>query len=205
MAVQAAPAAVYVAGAGLVAGAIWLMTPAGKRASETLGGAIYDGGAQAVDNIRDLITGDDDTSAPPATQTQTQTDTQTQERRCDGPHAGRFQAQGFRRSQEPRRVETSVPWNKPCNAPLRAEGRGMVSLLLAQTSAISFQGAGLRGPAFSRMSQHLNAAPPSGFMAGHRAGWGITATGAVVRNTSAGRDAPRVDMEVHRGRAFGDM
>jgi hypothetical protein len=200
----AAPAAVYVAGAGLVAGAIWLMTPAGKRASETLGEAIYDGGAQAVDNIRDLISGDEETSAPPVTQTQTQTDTQTQERRCDGPHAGRFQAQGYRRSQEPRRVELSEPWMRECQAPLRAEGRGMVSALLAATAAVSYQGAGLRGPAFSKMSQHVNAAPPSGFFAGHRAGWGITAAGTVVRNTSAGRDAPRVDLEVIRGRAFGD-
>ncbi|GGE22648.1 hypothetical protein GCM10011360_08910 [Primorskyibacter flagellatus] len=201
----AVPAAVYVAGAGLVAGAVWLMTPAGQRASQSLGEAIVDGGATAVDNIRNLIQGEEEDTAPPQAIPQTQADTDTATRRCDGPHRGRFQAQGYRPSQEPRPVETSVPWVRDCFAPQRAEGRGMVSLLLVQTQAISRQGAGLRGACFSRMSQHVNSAPPSGFTAGHRAGWGINPAGQVRRNTAAGPNAPRVDLEVQAGRAFGDV
>lgn len=202
--VAAAPAAgVYVAGAALFAGAVWIMTPAGRRASETMAEAMVDGGTQAVDNIRNLFADDTDTQAPavPAAQQ----GSRSEERRCDGPHRGRFQAQGHRPSQEPHRIEESVPWTRNCQAPLRAEGRVMVSALLALTQASSFQGAGLRGPCFARMSQHVNSAPPGGFGAGHRAGWGITPSGQVRRNTSAGPDAPRVDLEVHAGRAFGDF
>ena len=195
----AAAAPVYVGGAALVAGAVWLMTPAGQRASESLAGAMADGASNAWDNVTSLFGSDEETQTAPTTGTAT--DAQT--RRCDGPHRGRFQAQGYRPSQEPRRVETSVPWNRPCVPPLNPEGRQMVSQLLVQTQAISYTGAGLRGPAFSRMSQHVVSALPSGFFAGHRAGWGITSAGRVVRNTQAGPDAPRVDLEVHTGRAFG--
>lgn len=196
-------AGVYVAGAGLVAGAVYLMTPAGQRMSESLGDAVIQGGSNAVDNIRNLISSDDD--AAPTTAPTTATDTDTGTRRCDGPHGGRFQAQGYRSSAEPRPVELSQPWNFPCQAPLRAVGLGLISALFAQTATYSYRGAGLRGGCFAKMSQHVTSAPPSGFLAGHRAGWGVTVTGAVVRSLSAGPNAPRVDLEVHRGRAFGTM
>ena len=203
MAVQAAAAPVYVGGAALVAGAVWLMTPAGQRASQTLGEAMVAGGSQAVDNIRSLFADETETQAPAVPGTQE--GSRTEERRCDGPHRGRFQAQGFRSSQEPRRVETSESWSEPCYPPLRAAGMVKVSALLLKTQAISFQGAGLRGPCFSRMSQHVKSAPARGFSAGYTIGWGITASGQVRRNTAAGRDAPRVDLEVTAGRAFGDL
>lgn len=203
MVAQAVAAPVYVGGAALVAGAIWLMTPAGQRATQTLGEAMVEGGSQAVDNIRNLFADETETQAPAVPRAED--GTRTEERRCDGPHRGRFQAQGYRPSQEPRRVETSESWFEPCHAPLRAVGLVKVSALLIKTQAISFEGAGLRGPCFSRMSQHVKSAPPSGFPAGHTAGWGITPAGQVRRNTAAGRDAPRVDLEVTAGRAFGDV
>lgn len=89
--------------------------------------------------------------------------------------------------------------------PLKAEGLTALSGdLLPRTRSINFASAGYRGPAFSKMSQHIQSAPPSGFLAGHRMGWGIhPATGAAVPNLRAGPDAPRVDLEVHAGRAFG--
>lgn len=196
----AAPAAgVYVAGAALVAGAAWLMTPQGQRASQTLGEAMYDGGAQAVNNIKDLFRGDEDEQSTPTTTTTTNTTT----RQCDGPHRGRLQSQGYRRP-DPGRVELSRPWNRPCLPPLRAEGRSMISALLNDTKSFSFVSAGLRAGAFAAMSRHIGSAPPMGFMAGHRMGWGIAPNGALRPNLIAGPDAPRVDLEVHVGRAFGD-
>lgn len=202
----AVPAAVYVAGAGLVAGAVWLMTPAGQRASQSLGEAIVDGGATAVDNIRTLIQGEEEDTAPPQAIPQAQADTDTATRKCDGPHRGRFQAQGYRPRQEPRPVETSVPWNEECFSPGKAVGRGMVSLLMVQTRAISYEAAGLRAKAFSRASRHVGNAPASGFTAGHKMSWNITESGQVrVGNMTGGRNAPRVDLEVKAGRAFGDV
>ena len=194
-------AGVYIAGAGLVAGAVYLMAPAGQRMSVSFGEAVVQGGSDAVDNIRNLISGEEETQAPAAPTTATQTGTETAT--CDGPHRGVFQAQGFRRSQEPRRVELSKGWFMPCQAPIRPVGNALISALLADTAAHSFQGAGLRGPAFSRMSRHLASSSGLGFIAIHLAGWGITSSYRVVRNTRAGRDAPRVDLEVQAGRAFG--
>ncbi len=201
-AVAAAP--VYVAGAALIAGAVWLMTPAGRRASETFGEAVYDGGAQAVDNIRDLFVSEEDTQAPAVPRAGT--DTQTRERRCDGPHRGRLQVQGFRPPYDTVPVELSWPWERPCIPPLRIEGlSALSSILLPQTRALNYRSAGHRGPAFSKMSQHISSSPPMGFLAGHRMGWGIHhATGRAVPNLRAGPNAPRVDLEVHAGRAFGD-
>lgn len=201
MVVQAAAAPVYVGGAALVAGALWLMTPAGQRASQSLGEAMVAGGSQAVDNIRNLFADETEAPAVPGTRE----GSRTEERRCDGPHRGRLQAQGYRPSQEPRRVETSEPWSEPCYAPLRAAGLVKVSALLLKTQAISYEGAGLRGPCFSRMSKHIKESPPGGFSAGYTIGWGMTASGQIRRNTAAGRDAPRVDLEVTAGRAFGDI
>ncbi|WP_103255610.1 hypothetical protein [Tabrizicola aquatica] len=200
MVVQAA-APVYVGGAALVAGALWLMTPAGQRASQSLGEAMVAGSSQAVDNIRNLFADETEAPAVPGTQE----GTRTEERRCDGPHRGRLQVQGYRPPHDPVPVELSWPWNRSCIPPLRPEG--LVALsgdLLPRTRAISFTSAGHRGPAFSKMSQHIQSAPPTGFLAGHRMGWGIhPATGLAVPNLRAGPAAPRVDLEVHAGRAFG--
>lgn len=213
MAAPAAPVAgVYVAGAALLAGAAWLMTPAGQRASETLGEAIYDGGAQAVDNVKDaanavmdIFSGDDAQSTPTSTTT-----TNTTTRGCDGPHRGRLQVQGFKPRVDPLPVELSWPWSRPCVPPLRPEGLSALSaVLLPQTMVISPRSAGYRGPAFSKMSQHIRNAAPLGFVAPHRFGWAINpATGIAVPNQRirAGHPSgpPRVDIEVVLGRAFGD-
>lgn len=202
---MAAPAAapvagVYVAGAALLAGAAWLMTPAGQRASETLGEAIYEGGATAVDNITSLFEGEEQAPAVPQTTTTTNTTT----RPCDGPHRGRLQVQGYAPRHDPHPIELSWPWTRPCIPPFKPEGLAALSaVLLPGTAAISFSSAGRRGPAFAAMSQHIQNAPPIGFMAGHRKGFGITSTGALRPNLSAGPNAPRVDLEVHAGRAFG--
>jgi hypothetical protein len=76
--------------------------------------------------------------------------------------------------------------------------------LLPRTRAISFASAGHRGPAFSQMSLRISNSPATGFMAGRRIGRGIdAATRRAVINTRNGPDAPRVDLEVHAGRAFG--
>lgn len=199
----AAAAPVYVGGAALVAGAVWLMTPAGQRASQSLGEAMVQGGSQAVDNIRNLFADDIDTQAPAVPTTQE--GSRTEERGCDGPHRGRLQVQGFRPPHDTVPIELSWPWSRPCIAPLKPEG--LVALsgdLLPRTRAINFASAGYRGPAFSKMSQHIQSAPPAGFLAGHRMGWGIhPATGRAVPNLRAGPNAPRVDLEVHAGRAFG--
>lgn len=204
MAAPAADAApVHVGGAALVAGAIWLMTPAGQRATQILGEAMVEGGSQAVDNIRNPFA--DETETQASAVPTPQDGTRTEERRCDGPHRGRFQAQGYRASQESRRVETSEAWSEPCHEPLRPVGLVKVSALLIKTQAISFQGTGLRGPCFSRMSQHVRSSPASGFGAVYTIGWGINEAGQVRRNTAAGRDAPRIDLEVTAGRAFGDV
>jgi hypothetical protein len=193
----AVPAAVYVGGAALVAGAVWLMTPAGRQASQTLGEAMAQGAGNAVDNIRGLF-GSETEAAPTAA---TETDT----RPCDGPHRGRLQVQGYNRRVDPGPIELSWPWSRPCIPPIRPEGLAALSAdLLLRTRAISFASAGHRGPAFSRMSQHISNSPAIGFMAGHTIGWGIdAATGRAVINTRAGPNAPRVDLEVHAGRAFG--
>ncbi|NSX56064.1 hypothetical protein [Parasulfitobacter algicola] len=87
----AAVGGVYVGGAALLAGAVYLMTPAGQRASASLGEAIYDGGAAAVDNITDLLSSDDvETPAVPTTGATTTTDTTTCERGCDWRHFWHF-------------------------------------------------------------------------------------------------------------------
>ena len=205
----AAPAAgVYVAGAALLAGAAWLLTPAGQRASQSFGEAVVEGGSRAVDNVKevassisDAFSGDDaETQSRPATATDTNTTTQN----CDGPHRGRLQVQGYNRRVDPGPVELSWPWERPCIPPLRPEGLAALSGLLAQTQMFSYASAGLRGPAFAAMSKHISSAPPMGFLAGHRKGWGVTPNGRLRPNLSAGPNAPRVDLEVHVGRALGD-
>lgn len=77
-AVAAPVAGVYVAGAALLAGAAFLMTPAGQSASQSLAEAMVDGGAQAVDNIRNLFADETETQAPavPIPQTGTRTEEQ---------------------------------------------------------------------------------------------------------------------------------
>jgi hypothetical protein len=60
--------------------------------------------------------------------------------------------------------------------------------------------AGLRGPAFSKMSQHISNAPPIGHVARHTIGWNHLGQ----RAYGSGRNVPRVDLEVIQGRAFGD-
>jgi len=203
--VVAAPVAgVYVAGAALLAGAAWLLTPAGQRASETLGDAIYEGGAQAVDNVKDAVNSVSDIfSDDEVVPTTTTNDTTA---RCDGPHRGRLQVQGYNRRVDPHLLELSWPWTRSCVPPLRLEGLAAISgVLLPATQAVSFGSAGYRGPAFAKMSQHISKAPPIGFLAGHRIGWAINhATGQAVPNQRAIGGAPRVDLEVIQGRAFGD-
>lgn len=207
-AVAAAPVAgVYVAGAALFAGAAWLMTPAGQRASQSFGEAVIGGGAQAVDNVKsaasavaDVFTSDDaDTQAVPVGSTTTDTTT----RPCDGPHRGRLQVQGYSPRVDPAPLELSWPWARTCVPPLKPEGLAALPILLVQTVEASYASAGLRGPAFAAMSRHIVSAPPMGFLAGHRKGWGVTPNGRLRPNLSAGRNAPRVDLEVQAGRAFG--
>lgn len=202
----AAPAAgVYVAGAALLAGAAWLMTPAGQRASQSFGEAVVQGGAEAVDTVReaasavaDALSGAEDEAVP-----NVGTDTSTTSQNCDGPHRGRLQVQGYNPRVDSAPIELSWPWDRPCYPPLKPEGHTALSGLLVQTQAVSFRSAGLRGPAFAAMSRHITSAPPMGFLAGHRRGWGVTPNGRLRPNLSAGPNAPRVDLEVHAGRAFG--
>lgn len=197
MAAPALPVAgVYVAGAVLATVLVWYSTPAGRRTSETLGEAIYEGGAGAVQNIKDIFTSDKEESQTTTTNTTT--------RGCDGPHRGRLQVQGYDRRTDPSSLELSWPWNRECTPPLRPEGLGAVSGLLVQTRAISYRSVGRRGKAFSAMSKHIRKAPSLGFESGHRIGFGVTPDGDLRINQKAGRNAPRVDLEVHRGRAFGD-
>lgn len=207
-AAAAAPVAgVYVAGAALLAGAAWLMTPAGQRASQSFGEAVIDGGAQAVDNVKsaasavvDAFSGDDaDAQVAPVSTTTTDTTT----RPCDGPHRGRLQVQGYSPRVDPGPIELSWSWARTCLPPLKPEGLAALPFLLGKTTAINYASAGLRGPAFAAMSRHIVSAPPMGFLAGHRKGWGVTPNGRLRPNLSAGPNAPRVDLEVHAGRAFG--
>lgn len=201
-AAAAVPAAVYVGGAALFAGAVWLMTPAGQTASQTLGQAMAEGGANAIDNIVSLFTAEDAPAAPVATTT---TDSPT--RTCDGPHRGRLQVQGYMPRIDPAPIELSWPWSRPCIPPLRPEGLGALSAyLLPATAAIAYRSAGYRGPVFAAMSQYISKSPPMGFMPANSGGWSISGGGVAVRNFSrgVGRNAPRVDLDIFVGRAFGD-
>ena len=179
--------------AATAATAVVVSSPEYQRNAQAAGAAIQDG-------ISGLFTRHDEQTQTRATTTTT---TNTTTRECDGPHRGRLQSQGYRRP-DPGRVELSQAWSRPCIPPLRAEGRAMISALLNDTRQFSFVSAGIRARAFARMSRHINSAPPTGFVAGHRIGWGITPHGALVRNIDAGLNAPRVDLEVWAGRAFGD-
>lgn len=199
---MAAPAAAPVAGAyiglaALGAGIVYLATPQGQRTAQSLGEAMYDGGANAVDNIKSLFSAEEEENTVPTTASNTTT------RDCDGPHGGRLQSQGYRKP-DPGPVELSRPWRRPCTPPLRAEGRFMVSALFNDTRDFSFMSAGLRARAFAAMSKHISSSPPIGFLAGHKKGWGIAPNGDLRPNLLAGPRAPRVDLEVHEGRAFGD-
>ena len=201
----AAPAAgVYIAGAALLAGAAYLMTPAGQRTTASLGEAVADGAGSAIDSIVNLFSGkktEEQSESVPVAGTTTTT------RPCDGPHRGRLQVQGYAPRIDPHPLELSWPWNRDCIPPLRPEGLSALSAnLLPQTAAISYESAGYRGPAFSRMSQYIESSPPIGFTPMQSGGWSIDARGQAVRNFKRGvsRNAPRIDMEVHAGRAFGD-
>ncbi len=202
MVAQAAPVAgVYVAGAALLAGAAYLMTPAGQRTSESLGEAIYSGGENAVENIKSLFT--------PQTQSKAHVNTReaaadnTRQRNCDGPHRGRLQVQGYAKNIDPFSLELSQPWNRACNPPLKPEGFVMISTLLVMTQAVRYQSAGYRAAAFVKMSEHIASAPPMGFLAGYSIGFGMLKKGKAVNNLKAGRNPARVDLEVKLGRAFG--
>lgn len=198
----AAAAPAYVGGAALLAGAIYLATPQGRRNSQSLGEAMGQGASNAWDNVTGLFGSDDDTRVAPVPGTGAQTDTMTQP--CDGPHRGRFQAQGYNRRVDPSPLEVSAPWTRNCIPPLKPEGFHLLSnVLLVQVRMFNYASAGLRGPAFAQMSQHVRSAPAIGFVAGHRRGYGITPQGQVRPNTAAGPNAPRVDLEVITGRAFG--
>ena len=195
----------YVAGAVLFAGAAWLMTPAGQRASETLGEAMAEAADNAVQNITDIFSSDDEeTQTTPTTTTTTNTTT----RGCDGPHRGRLQVQGYAPRVEPLPIELSWPWVRDCVPPLRPEGLAALSGLFAQTQGINFKSAGYRGPAFSKMSQYIKKSPLIGFGA-HSKGWAIEPnTKKAVPNLRVKGDPiygpPRVDLEIKVGRAFGD-
>lgn len=162
-------------------------------------------GAAIEDGITSLFSGNDvDEQAPPIAQTQTNTTT----RACDGPHGGRLQVQGYRPRVDPHPIEISWPWNRPCIPPLRPEGLSVLSaVLLPATMAIKRSSAGHRGPAFAAMSRFISRSSPWGFTPADSDGWSINEVGRAVRNRTRGvsRNAPRVDMEIHRGRAFGDQ
>lgn len=198
----AAAAPVYIGGAALFAGAVYLATPQGQRAAESLGEAMGQGASNAWDNLASLFRADDQEKSETVPTTGTAKDTTTRE--CDGPHRGRFQAQGYNGRIDPSPLEISAPWARSCTPPLKPEGLHLLSnVLLMQVRMFNYASAGLRAPAFSRMSQHVRSAPAIGFVAGHRRGFGITPQGQVRPNTAAGPNAPRVDLEVITGRAFG--
>lgn len=213
-AIAAVPVAgAYVGVAALSAGIAYLATPQGQRGAQSIGGAIYDGGVEAVEDVKsvanaavDLLTQrQEDARSGSPTATATDTATNTTRRACDGPHRGRLQVQGYNRRVDPHPLELSWPWTRTCSSPLRQEGLGAVSTLLVQTRAVAYRSAGWRGAAFSAMSKHIRAAPGTGFRAGHRKGFGVTPNGRLRPALSAGRNAPRLDLEVHAGRAFGDL
>lgn len=202
MAAQVGVAGVYIVGAALVGGAVYLMTPQGRRTSESLGEAIIDGGSAAVDNIADLFSSDEEESGQATTTTTTTSDVVE---RCDGPHRGRLQVQGYDERIDPFDFTSnrgpSWAWNEPCYPPLRSMGLAQLSTnLLVQTRNIRFEFAGLRAAAFTKMSQHITKAPPTGFYARHVIGWNHLGQRAL----GSGRNVPRVDLEVIQGRAFGD-
>lgn len=126
-------------------------------------------------------------------------------KKCDGPHRGRFQAQGYAKNVDPPGgIELSKPWNRDCVAPLRTEGLTLISALEAETAVLNFKSAGYRGKAFSKMSKYIKKSPPTGFTPLDSIGWGIDpSTGKAVRNILAGAKAVRVDLEIKVGRAFG--
>lgn len=199
MVVQAA-APVYIAGAAVVAGALYLMTPPGQRAAQSLGEAVYDGGASAAESIASLFSSDEEESRSTSVAT-----SNTTTRGCDGPHRGRLQVQGYDPLVDPFDFSSasgpSWGWNEPCIPPLRVTGLAQLSTnLLVQTQNIRFESAGLRGAAFAKMSQHISNAPFMGFYAEHKIGWNHRGERAL----GSGRNVPRVDLEVKKGRAFGD-
>lgn len=77
MAVQALGAPAYIGGAAVVAGAIYLMTPEGQRTAQSLGEAMGQGAGNAVDNIKSLIWGEEEsgTGAAAGTEAATASDT----------------------------------------------------------------------------------------------------------------------------------
>ena len=202
MALQLAaiPAGVlYVGGAAVIGGLAYATNPEFRRSADGLGSAMAGAAGDAVDDIASLFDGDDEESQNTPV---TATDGTTQQ--CDGPHRGRFQAQGYRASVDPEPLERSTPWNRECIPPMRREGHRMLSQdLLVQVQSFSRASANLRYLAFVKMSDMISRSPPAGFPSGYRFGFGITAGGQVKPNLVAGRTAPRVDLEVYAGRAFG--
>lgn len=195
---------VYIIGGGVVGEAIWLMTPEGQRAGQSFSEAVAGGTSSAYDQVSSLFRSKDEENED----TRTVPTTNDAVKRCDGMHRGRLQVQGYRRP-EPVDFDALVPmvswaWDRPCPPP-RAEGLAQLSSnLLIQTQNISQVGAGIRAGCFVKMSKHIKSSPSIGFVAPHSIGWGVTPSGMTVRNRSAGQAGPRVDLEVHLGRAFGD-
>lgn len=109
--------------------------------------------------------------------------------------------QGYDHRKDPLPIELSWPWERKCVPPLRAEGTAALSKLFSDTQAISYKSASLRGPAFVKMEQHINKSPSLGFLARHVVGWNQLGR----RAFGSGRNVPRVDLEVIKGRAFGDF
>ena len=158
---------------------------------------MYDGGAAAVDNVKDAANAvmdvfsseEDDARTGPVAATNDTT------RRCDGPHRGRLQVQGYAPRIDPFDFSSSAGpswgWYEPCQSPLRAMGLAQLSTnLLLQTRNINFASAGLRGAAFAKMSQHISSAPSNGFYARHVIGWNHNGQRAL----GSGRNVPRVDL-----------
>ncbi len=202
MAAQAAPVGgIYIAGVAVIAGIAYLRTPHWERTATSLGDAMYQGGAAAVDDIKSLFEPKKKSKAHANERTATVSN--ERQRKCDGPHRGRLQVQGYAKNIDPHPIELSYPWSYDCSPPLKPEGLAAISLLLLQTQAISYKSAGYRGAAFSKMSKYIKKAPPIGFLADHRIGFGIAEDGSVKINQKAGRNPARVDLEVRKGRAFG--
>lgn len=179
--------------AATVGTAVVVTSPGYQEGAQAAAGAISDGLASVFQG--------DDTRAGAVPMATTNTATRT----CDGPHRGRLQVQGYEPTIDPFDFTSargpSWPWTRPCFPLLRAEGLTALSLtLLNATREIRFASAGLRGPAFAKMSQHIVNAPAIGHGARHTIGWNHLGQ----RAYGSGRNVPRVDLEVIQGRAFGE-
>lgn len=78
-----AGAALYVGGAAVAAGALYLMgTPEYREAAGSLGDAVSRGAGEAIDDVRDLVWGEEEAPAAPATGTDAGAATATGEQTC---------------------------------------------------------------------------------------------------------------------------